>query len=388
MNEVEVYYILGNKISIKKSENLIVYEIEEVKLTPEEEKIANKISEKDNVYKYNLDPTTADKILYYLKKKKFGKLTLFILDDRVKEVSYFGNRKLLQVYLEGYGWATTNMRYESKEELLSDFKRIFGENVVRRRDQLILSDENINVILNASNENLAFNLIKNEKRDTSITQLLTYRKISIFQAALLWEIIEKRAFLMVVGNYKEYRDVISSILNLLQEFKILNITNNKKLNLINDKYFMLSANSILITDTRLYNPDVIIVDKISKKDIIELMKLNLENRGIIWLTDFPDYYSFFKYLGKGNLMPISRLFSVIFEVFGNAINIYVLTSKKNKLRLVKITSERKLPIKLDVKSLKEKQELLSNLVKDEIFDSSIVYNKIREKVRGNASILS
>lgn len=387
--DVEEYYILGNKISIKKNNNIINYEVEETNLKPDEEKIARGISDRDNIYKYNLEPSVADKILYYLKRQKFGKLTIPILDDRVREISYFGIKMPLYLYLEGYGLARSNIVYNTREELLNDIKHIFEDRGIRRKGQLIFEDEKMSIICNVdSADNLVFNLIKKRSYTKSIIELIANKLISVHQASFLWELIEKRAFILFVGNDNIYSKVVLSLLNLLSDYKILNITKTFNLIPANDTYIRIPFDAVHISDISLYNPDLIIAEINSHLDILELIKLNLDNKGIIGFTAFPDYYSLLRYLGKAKLLSLSRLPTVIVEILNNGTNIYELTSRKTRIKILKIanssrllTNYNKLNVfnKLVMDDIKEKYLFLDNLLQENIMDSSIIYNKIKEK---------
>lgn len=389
MKEVEEYYILGNKISIKTDYTQVRYEVEEAKLNSEEDRILREISREEEVYNRNLDPFSADKVLYYIKKQKFGKLTLPFLDDKVREISYFGNFKPLYVYLEGYGWAVSNIKYDSRDEILSDFKKIFGDKVIRRKNQLIFFDDKMSIIFNASsNENLAFHITKNKSEIRSITQLISDKVLKVSQAALLWEAIQRKSFILLVGNDKVYANIISSILNLLPDYRIINVSKFRNLNLSTEKYLEIPFNSITLNDISLYNPDIVILDDIKKKYINDLIRLHFHNSGIICLTNFPDQYTLLKYLGKDRILTLSKLLAIIVEIFPNSTNIYILKYEQKKIKIQKIKNidfsannhvGSKLSKYLNIQAIQNKTIFLNTLLKDNVLDSAVIYDRLKQK---------
>ncbi|ARM75728.1 hypothetical protein [Acidianus manzaensis] len=390
---LEEYYILGNKISIKELNGNTLYEVEEVKLTDKEKEILKNINEKNIKYD-NLDPTTADRILYSMKKQQFGRITILLLDDKITEITCFNYNMPLYVSLRGYGVALTNLKYSYKEEIISDLQKIFSS-AIRHKNQLILENDEMRGIVNVSNpEKIAFNISKKDKKVTSITNLINSRLISRNQASLLWELLENNAFIIFVGNIKISSKILESIINLTSNFKILNIRSKPILNMINEKCINIDSRDIENEDIDLYNPDIVIFDKLNKNILTESLKLSAYNKGIIILSDFPDHYSLLNYLDKNTLLSLSKLPTIIVENLRSKTSFYEIYSIRNKIKVLKISNIKSIKdikrlyiyaqLHITDENVSLKEKILNELAKNNITDYFTIFDKLKEVKETNA----
>ncbi|AWR97085.1 hypothetical protein DFR86_05585 [Acidianus sulfidivorans JP7] len=394
---LEEYYILGNKISIKEINNNIHYEIEEVKLNNKEKEILKNVSEND-IKAFNLDPVTADRILYELKKKKFGKLTIPILDDKVNEITCFNYNTELYVKLQNYGNAITNIKYSSLKEILTDLETIF-EKAIRRKNQLIFENNELSGIVNSNSPNtISFNILKKTIKYNSIPSIINSHILSLSQFILLWELLERKALVVFTGNIDTNIEILQNLLNLLNNYKILDIGSKPKLNIENKKYIKIDSRDIDYEDIQLYNPDIIIFDKFNKNILKESLKLNINNKGIIILSNYPDHYTFIDSLNRSMLLSLSKLPTIIIERTREKTIFYDIYSLRNKIKIAQINNIgtanniEKLHIakkaQININTVELKKKLINDVYKNNITDNSLVLDKINEEMRNNVIAFS
>ncbi|MCY0883121.1 hypothetical protein D1867_05510 [Acidianus infernus] len=372
------YYIMGCKVTISQVDDVLNYTVEEPTLTLEEEKALKS--------QVQLPQNSIEKINYYREKmEKFGNLTCLMLDKNVEEIECIDISKPLNVKIKGLGRATTNIKV-SRDEILDIFSKFMDSKNYRRIGEfIIIENDKFRGIIKVK-EDINFNIIKNDNYSESITELISEGYLNKYSATYLWHIIENSGIIIINGNKRIANSLAFSLVNLVyNKFNKIVVVSKSKIRKLNELIILNGVKNLDIIDY--YNPDLVLFDYVNSDVITKIIDLNIQNKGVIVLSGFPDNTTFLSSLLKFQLLSLSKLPTVLVEIIGNYVNIHELYSTRTKVRVRKVCKKgimnKKefnysiiLKNKINTNNLDLKISIIENLTNNNILDKY----EIREKV--------
>ena len=267
--------------------------------------LVNKCNEVLDNYRFDLDPDTRSKLLYYIVRDNlgFGKIDPIMRDPLIEDVSCNGVNVPLYIWHRKFESIPTNIRFESAEELDTNALRLAylcGSHVSIAQpllDASLPDGSRINLTYGSevTRKGSTFTIRKFKPDPFTITDLVTYKSLSPELAAFLWYAVENRVSILVAGGIAAGKTTLLNCLSMFikPDLKVVSIEDTPELNLPHENWIPATTRTHFGLSTE--NSDVTLFD---------LLKASLRQRPdyiIVGEIRGTEAYTLFQAVSTGHL---------------------------------------------------------------------------------------
>ncbi len=267
--------------------------------------LVNKCNEVLDNYRFNLDPDTRSKLLYYVVRDNlgFGKIDPIMRDPLIEDVSCNGVNVPLYIWHRKFESIPTNIRFESAEELDTNALRLAylcGSHVSIAQpllDASLPDGSRINLTYGSevTRKGSTFTIRKFKPDPFTITDLVTYKSLSPELAAFLWYAVENRVSILVAGGIAAGKTTLLNCLSMFikPDLKVVSIEDTPELNLPHENWIPATTRTHFGLSTE--NSDV---------SLFDLLKASLRQRPdyiIVGEIRGTEAYTLFQAVSTGHL---------------------------------------------------------------------------------------
>jgi flagellar protein FlaI len=212
------------------------------------EYLVKKCNEVLNNYRFDLDPDTRSKLLYYVVRDNlgYGRIDPIMRDPLIEDVSCNGVNVPLYIWHRKFESIPTNIRFESAEELDTNALRLAylcGSHVSIAQpllDASLPDGSRINLTYGSevTRKGSTFTIRKFKPDPFTITDLVTYKSLSPELAAFLWYAVENRVSILVAGGIAAGKTTLLNCLSMFikPDLKVVSIEDTPELNLPHENW--------------------------------------------------------------------------------------------------------------------------------------------------------
>ena len=173
---------------------------------------------------------SSDKLVYYVKRDKFGygRLDALFRDDYIEEISCTGYNSPVMIIHRKYGeydWMETNIGFRDSDDINRYVRSKLcqmsgGKSVTTAHPYIdVISPTGDRISITFQSEmtlpGSTFSIRKFPKEPLTITKLLSYETLSPLMAAYLWLLLEAKGYIMIVGGMGSGKTTLLSCLTNL-----------------------------------------------------------------------------------------------------------------------------------------------------------------------------
>ncbi len=269
------------------------------------EYLVKKCNEVLDNYRFDLDPDTRSKLLYYVVRDNlgYGKIDPIMRDPLIEDVSCNGVNVPLYIWHRKFESIPTNIRFESAEELDTNALRLAylcGSHVSIAQpllDASLADGSRINLTYGSevTRKGSTFTIRKFKPDPFTITDLVTYKSLSPELAAFLWYAVENRVSILVAGGIAAGKTTLLNCLSMFikPDLKVVSIEDTPELNLPHENWIPATTRTHFGLSTE--NSDVTLFD---------LLKASLRQRPdyiIVGEIRGTEAYTLFQAVSTGHL---------------------------------------------------------------------------------------
>lgn len=212
------------------------------------EYLVKKCNEVFDSYRFNLDPETRQKLLYYIVRDNlgFGKIDALMHDPLIEDISCDGVNVPMFVWHRKFESIPTNIRFETTNELDTYALRLAylcGSHVSIAQPLLDASLPNgsrINLTYGSevTRKGSTFTIRKFKADPFTVTDLITFNSLSAEMAAFFWYAVENRVSILVAGGIAAGKTTMLNCLSMFikPDLKVVSIEDTPELNLPHDNW--------------------------------------------------------------------------------------------------------------------------------------------------------
>jgi flagellar protein FlaI len=199
-------------------------------------------------YKFNLDPVTQDKLLYFVLRDNlgFGKIDSLMHDPLIEDLSCDGVNVPLFVWHRKSESIPTNVRFETAQELDSYALRLAylcGSHVSIAQpllDASLPDGSRLNLTFGSevTRKGSTFTIRKFKVDPFTVTDLVTFGTLSADMAAFFWYAVENRVSILVAGGIAAGKTTLLNCLSMFikPDLKVVSIEDTPELNLPHENW--------------------------------------------------------------------------------------------------------------------------------------------------------
>lgn len=199
-------------------------------------------------YDFNLDPSTANKLLYYIVRDNLGlgKIDAFGYDPLIEDISCDGIDVPIYVWHRRYESIPTNIRFNSADELDAFALRLAylcGSHVSIAQPMLDASmpdGSRINLTYGSeiTRRGSTFTIRKFKADPFTVTDIVNFNTFSKEMAAYFWYAVENRVSILVAGGIAAGKTTLLNCLSMFikPDLKVVSIEDTRELNLPHENW--------------------------------------------------------------------------------------------------------------------------------------------------------
>ena len=267
--------------------------------------LVKKCNEVLDNYKFNLDPVTRGKLLYYVLRDNtgFGKIDALMHDPLIEDISCDGVNVNMYVWHRKFESIPTNVKFETASELDTYALRLAyqcGSHVSIAQpllDASLPDGSRINLTYGSevTRKGSTFTIRKFKLDPFTVTDLITFKSLSAEMAAFFWYAVENRVSILVAGGIAAGKTTLLNCLSMFikPDLKVVSIEDTPELNLPHENWIPATTRTHFGLSTE--NADV---------SLFDLLKASLRQRPdyiIVGEIRGAEAYTLFQAVSTGHL---------------------------------------------------------------------------------------
>ncbi|MCX6643939.1 MAG: type II/IV secretion system ATPase subunit [Candidatus Bathyarchaeota archaeon] len=269
------------------------------------EYLVKKCNEVLDNYRFNLDPDTRGKLLYYVVRDNlgYGKIDPLMRDPLIEDVSCDGINVPLYIWHRKFESIPTNIRFETADELDTNVLRLAylcGSHVSIAQpllDASLPEGSRINLTYGSevTRKGSTFTIRKFKLDPFTVTDLVSFNSLSPEMAAFFWYAVENRVSILVAGGIAAGKTTLLNCLSMFikPDLKVVSIEDTPELNLPHENWIPAATRTHFGLSTE--NADITLFD---------LLKASLRQRPdyiIVGEIRGAEAYTLFQAVSTGHL---------------------------------------------------------------------------------------
>ncbi len=256
-------------------------------------------------YKFNLDPETRGKLLYYVLRDNlgFGKIDALMHDPMIEDISCDGVNVKMYIWHRKFESIPTNVKFETANELDTYALRLAyqcGSHVSIAQpllDASLPDGSRINLTYGSevTRKGSTFTIRKFKLDPFTVTDLIKFKSLSAEMAAFFWYAVENRVSILVAGGIAAGKTTLLNCLSMFikPDLKVVSIEDTPELNLPHENWIPATTRTHFGLATE--NADV---------SLFDLLKASLRQRPdyiIVGEIRGAEAYTLFQAVSTGHL---------------------------------------------------------------------------------------